>query len=878
MEEVQQLLKRAEACQGDGVFGDAYFMYLNVLEVATKQLRSVVFDREVVIKKPRQINLLFASCQRSLSEAQTIVQTHSMNIETQSLADQSTHQPEQAVPNEVEFRYQTSAPRKRMVATKPLKRLAIVHDHFQPIAGGSHDWSFEDSEPSTSPENEMFNGISPPTSPHLNTFSPPDSPNYHSHQSTTLSIPNTMILPQQTYIHIVPEGSVDPLNLVPAQMGDDEVSKGQYVPVIPKSPLLISYHTLSEKLEAVNSEMVLLHNVCRKNSVHTPRSARKEDPAVIEKAQSLNLTITETQSTLGKINNLVQLAAASTHITTFSPRLVAYQLTLIESALFQRIPPTAVLTHSPKSPHPAIVASTDFFNYLTRVVETSILLSDEPSDRAEILNHWIRTASRLHDLRNFQTLKAVLSATGTPPVQRLKRTWNCVPKRAMSRLDTLRELMSEDNNYGKYREIMIGGDVLSDVNATTNILPLTKPTVPFLGVFIMDATYLLAATKKSGPGPGPSPLAPTPTPMSPATPLASMLDKGKTATSNRLEDDPRIQTLLSVLRCYLAGPRYPSTPPQDFLKSKSKLFTFSTSTSTSTNTNTSAENPGRPSTYEKQAHNRRRNKELDGLYTTQQVVLHYLLSQPWCTERQVDEISNTGNRLALSTSASTSTSTSTSTPVTTTVTSSNHSSVVDEASWSKHNNSGIREAFGSLKHHLHFHIGHSPGRHEEEDHRLGPRKPSLPNLQRIRHALGTPPAEEGMNYELSFATMEISPPIPLARGMRTTSSLRVPRSTKSAESLPVVTTGRFARGSINPTIQEESYSLPNENVLASTEELVDLFHPHLEEREHLRRNQTESSPTCTSPTPTPTPTKLGGSNLFTKKLKPLTRTIRNITS
>ncbi|KAK9720400.1 hypothetical protein K7432_004197 [Basidiobolus ranarum] len=932
MEEIQQFLKRASACQGDGVFEDAYFFYLNTLETATNTLRSVVFEKQVIIKKPRLVNQIFDACQKSVAEAHAIIQKHSMNIETQAKSSQISYQSlqdslqqELNKNEELEFRYQTNTPRKRMVTTKPLKRLAIIHDDFQPMSVFSdenYDWSCDDSDQSTSlnsPENDVFSAISPPDSPdcHLyedsieselfSAISPPDSPNYHTHKAPTLSIPKAMILPQQTYIHIVPEGSVDPLNLVPAQVDNEETLTNHHVPLIPKSPLLISYHTLSEKLEAVNSEMVVLHNVCRKNSVHTLRPEQhkqKEDSAMIEKAQGLNLTITETQSTLGKINNLVQLAAASTHITTFPPRLVAYQLTLIESALFQRIPPNAFLTHSPRSPHPAIVASTDFFNYLTRVIEMSILSPMEASDRAQILNHWIRIASRLYDLCNFQTLKAVLSATGTPPVQRLKRTWNCIPKKTLSRLDSLRELMSEDNNYGKYREITIGGDMLSDVNTSKHILPLTKPTVPFLGVFIMDITYLLAATKKSGTNTAP---------MSPATPYTFNQDKGKSTSLNRLEDDPRVQTLLSVLRCYLAGPKYPSTPSQNFLKSKSKFFPFSSNS-------LSSENPGSPLGYEKPMNNRHKKKELDSIYTTQQVILHYLLSQPWITERQVDEISMSrepkkkfDKLMDKTTPSSTSTLTY---PTTLSTASSNHSSIDEETVWEKQHNGGIRDALGSIKNHLHFTIGHSPNRYGDQESKLGSRKPSLPNMHRIKHTLGTPPAEELPNYEFSFANLEISPPIPITPSIRNTLSSRIPRSSKSAESLrnfPGISVNTRLtsdpRDDNNPTIYEEPYS--PEDITYSTEETenplevkekrrvhpykystkqemnLDSFKTHHESNYNIHSSSSSSPLTSPSLLPSPlslplplpsTPTKSTGSNMFSKRFKPLTRTIRNITS
>ncbi|KAK9692574.1 hypothetical protein K7432_014273, partial [Basidiobolus ranarum] len=139
MEEVQQLLTKALVSQEDGVYEDAYFLYLHALEVASNILKSVVFENQVIIKKPRLVNHLFESCQKSVAGAQAIAQSHLMNINTQRLASPLSPQPlssspQQSLDEEVEvLTYQTCTPRKRTVRTKHLKRLAIVHDDFQPL-------------------------------------------------------------------------------------------------------------------------------------------------------------------------------------------------------------------------------------------------------------------------------------------------------------------------------------------------------------------------------------------------------------------------------------------------------------------------------------------------------------------------------------------------------------------------------------------------------------------------------------------------------------------------------------------------------------------------------------------------------------------------
>ncbi|RCI04610.1 hypothetical protein CU098_012840 [Rhizopus stolonifer] len=187
---------------------------------------------------------------------------------------------------------------------------------------------------------------------------------------------------------------------------------------------------------------------------------------------------------LPKIRSLYMSAMTIPTMMEFPAGLLAYQLTLIESALFRAISPEALLSHSGRSPHPRVVASTDFFNFLTRTIEHSILLPQEACRRAEILNRWIKVASKLLLLSNYQTLKAIVSALGTPPIQRLRRTWECIPKKQINRLDVLSALMSESDNYCQYRQ---------------HAQERNRPAVPFLGVFIHDITYLTAAHKELAP-------------------------------------------------------------------------------------------------------------------------------------------------------------------------------------------------------------------------------------------------------------------------------------------------------------------------------------------------------------------------------------------
>lgn len=286
--------------------------------------------------------------------------------------------------------------------------------------------------------------------------------------------------PDADDIFLLTNGTIDPNILVTAQTSNSDNSlqsvtaSSSYLPLIPQAPLVTIYQSLQKKLDEL----------------------KKTD----DQFNSI-------QSTLNRVRNIHMSATTVPTILQFQPVLIAYQLTLIDSIIFRNIPMDAILSHSPKTPHPSIVASTDFFNYLTRLIEHAILLQQDASGRAQHINHWIKVAGKCHELKNYQTLKGVISALGTPPIQRLKKSWSFIPKKSMNLLEDLGELMSEASNYGKYRTRLGLSQDEPEPEVTTQNTSTTRksstrknsfsePTVPFLGIFIHDMTYLVAALSK----------------------------------------------------------------------------------------------------------------------------------------------------------------------------------------------------------------------------------------------------------------------------------------------------------------------------------------------------------------------------------------------
>jgi hypothetical protein len=417
-------------------------------------------------------------------------------------------------------------------------------------------------------------------------------------------------------LRVVAEGEIDPTNLAPAQTnsGDSLTPSSRqstyHVPNIPVPPLLTTYRLIQAKHDNLDSELKLLKE--KKRDLLSGN--KNKDGATESDINNAIMTYTsltaDAKLTLNKVRTIYMSAATIPSVLQFQPHLVAYQITLIEASIFIEIPVDCLLVHSARTPHPRIVASTDFFNYTTRLIEHSILLPQEASHRAQHINHWIKIAAKCQDLNNYQTLKAIVSALGTPPVQRLKRTWACIPKKSMLKLEAMNELMSEAQNYGRYREHMgmvntgmINGRSVAQIKAEH----AARPTVPFLGTFILDITYLLAAIKSQ-----------------------------KLAKPT---DDVRVQEVLATMEKFQRGPRYPPVPSASYIKTSTARPSFRPSSFTNALHRTSSKKDrlSTPSLFSGVDED---DEEVRDLEEQQQLITQYLLMRPWVNEETVDELSS----------------------------------------------------------------------------------------------------------------------------------------------------------------------------------------------------------------------------------------------
>ncbi|XGW35594.1 hypothetical protein V3C99_019085 [Haemonchus contortus] len=158
-----------------------------------------------------------------------------------------------------------------------------------------------------------------------------------------------------------------------------------------------------------------------------------------------------------------------------------------------------------------VKATIDQFNAVSQRVMTSIVLPDcRPDFRAKIIAKWIDIARELRALKNFSSLKAVLSSLQSEPVHRLKSAWALVPSRSMAQFRDLSSIydMDEEGDERNARRIL-------EQEGTAKSSPLRRPqlvqncrrtksdvnlaecqgTVPYLGSFLTDLTMIDQGTQ-----------------------------------------------------------------------------------------------------------------------------------------------------------------------------------------------------------------------------------------------------------------------------------------------------------------------------------------------------------------------------------------------
>lgn len=178
-------------------------------------------------------------------------------------------------------------------------------------------------------------------------------------------------------------------------------------------------------------------------------------------------------------------------ILDLDPLEIARQLTLVTSKIYCNIQPDELLSLAwtkRNSTTASNVRSVSRLNTdLAYVVGDTILSMSETKKRASVIKHWIKVASNCLELRNFESLMAVIASLDCSMIQRLKRTWETLNKKAKTRFDELKSVIDCSQNYASLRRAVDNAD---------------SPCLPFLGIFLTDMTFIDAGNPATRQIPG----------------------------------------------------------------------------------------------------------------------------------------------------------------------------------------------------------------------------------------------------------------------------------------------------------------------------------------------------------------------------------------
>ncbi|XP_037905621.1 ral guanine nucleotide dissociation stimulator-like 1 isoform X1 [Hermetia illucens] len=189
----------------------------------------------------------------------------------------------------------------------------------------------------------------------------------------------------------------------------------------------------------------------------------------------------------------------------------AEQLTRMDMELFKRLIPHQCLgatwARRDKNEAGTVVATVTQFNAVSFRVISSILVEPrlKPPERAQIIATWIDIAQELRLLKNFSSLKAIISGLQSNPVYRLSKTWAALPREKLEIYNELARIFSEDNNAWVQREVLMREGTAKFADTVgENDRHLQKVfqkqsthtshgTIPYLGTFLTDLTMIHAA-------------------------------------------------------------------------------------------------------------------------------------------------------------------------------------------------------------------------------------------------------------------------------------------------------------------------------------------------------------------------------------------------
>lgn len=176
--------------------------------------------------------------------------------------------------------------------------------------------------------------------------------------------------------------------------------------------------------------------------------------------------------------SLKELNAISS-VTEIDASEMARQITLVDYKLFQSIRPAEFLrqewTKKNTTVAVNIAATIKFSTLLSEWIIQLVLHESDSKKRGLLIKYFIKLADRLRQIRNFNSVMAIVSALNAAPISRLRKSWEAVSSKYRSIFANLRTLMDHSRNFAVYRQ-------------TIKVTGL--PCLPFLGLFLTDLVFM----------------------------------------------------------------------------------------------------------------------------------------------------------------------------------------------------------------------------------------------------------------------------------------------------------------------------------------------------------------------------------------------------
>ncbi|VDP26119.1 unnamed protein product, partial [Heligmosomoides polygyrus] len=165
-------------------------------------------------------------------------------------------------------------------------------------------------------------------------------------------------------------------------------------------------------------------------------------------------------------------------LLALNAQVVAAQLTLQDFAVFASIEPTDHILncHSCTYGSPRLEEFERIFNREMWWVATEVCSEHNIQKRAKLIKKFIKVARHCRELRNFNSMFAIMSGLDKPAVRRLHSTWDRVAGKYTRMLEDVQQLVDPSRNMSKYRQH------LAEVSQE-------PPVVPIYPVIKKDLTF-----------------------------------------------------------------------------------------------------------------------------------------------------------------------------------------------------------------------------------------------------------------------------------------------------------------------------------------------------------------------------------------------------